>query len=59
MTPFGELVYLRSNQSDYLAKQKSFVADQRDEVLDENLVDVRNLLKNATTSQAANGKQPG
>ena len=31
----------------------------RDEVLDENLLDVKNLLKNATSSQAAHGKQPG
>jgi len=28
-------------------------------VLEENLLDVRNLLKNATSSQAANGKTPG
>jgi hypothetical protein len=28
----------------------------RDEVLEENLLDVKNLLKNATSSQAAHGK---
>ena len=33
--------------------------EPKDEVLEENLLDVRNLLKNATSSQAAHGKQAG
>jgi hypothetical protein len=32
------------------------VHEGRDEVLEENLLDVKNLLKNSTSSQAANGK---
>jgi len=60
MTAFGEIVYLRSNQKDFIAKQKMFPQMQpRDEVLEENLVDVKNLLNNNTSSQAAHGKQPG
>ena len=33
--------------------------EPKDEVLDENLVDVRNLLNNNTSSQASHGRQPG
>lgn len=58
LTSFGELVYQRSGNKDFLANQK-FASEGRDEVLDENLLDVKNLLKNATSSQAAHGKQPG
>ena len=51
MTAFGEIVYLRSNQKDFIAKQKMFPQMQpRDEVLEENLVDVKNLLNNNTSS---------
>ena len=62
MTAFGELVYQRATfYKDMLAKQKVPIPgyEQKDQVLEENLVDVRNLLKNATSSQAAHGKQPG
>jgi len=59
MTAFGEVVYLRNGNKDFVSKQKIFFHEQRDEVLAENLLDVRNLLKNATSSQAAFGKQPG
>lgn len=51
MTAFGEIVYLRSNQKDFIAKQKMFPQMQpKDEVLEENLVDVKNLLNNNTSS---------
>jgi hypothetical protein len=59
LTQYGELVYARNNNKDFITKQKMFFHEQRDEVLAENLIDVRNLLKNSTSSQAANGKQPG
>ena len=60
MTAFGEIIYLRAGQKDFISKQKMAPhMEPKDEVLDENLVDVRNLLNNNTSSQAANGKQPG
>lgn len=59
LTAFGELVYLRNGNKDFLGGQKGAAQEGRDEVLDENLLDVKNLLKNATSSQAAHGKQPG
>ena len=58
MTQFGELVYQRNGNKDFLSN-KTMASVARDEVLDENLLDVKNLLKNATSSQAAHGKQPG
>ena len=48
MTAFGELVYQRNNIKDYVGSAKG--GDDRDEVLEENLLDVKNLLKNATSS---------
>lgn len=56
LTAFGEVVYQRSGQKDFISKQKSFMHEQKDEVLEENLLDVKNLLKFSTSSQAANGK---
>lgn len=55
MTQFGELVYSRNNNNmkDFVqAKQKVPLhhREEKDEVLEENLLDVRNLLKNATCS---------
>lgn len=40
-------------------QQKIIYHEQRDEVLEENLIDVKNLLKNATSSQATKLKQDG
>ena len=59
LTQYGELVYQRNSTKDFIAKQKMFFHEQQDEVLAENLIDVRNLLKNATSSQAGFGKQAG
>jgi hypothetical protein len=42
-----------------MIKAKLTSYEQRDEVLEENLLDVKNLLKNAASSQAASGKQAG
>lgn len=56
MTAFGELVYMRNSNKDFVSKQKMFTHEPKDEVLEENLLDVRNLLKFSTSSQAANGK---
>ena len=59
MTAFGELVYMRNSNKDFVSKQKFMFHEPKDEVLEENLLDVKNLLKFSTSSQAANGKQPG
>ena len=56
-TPFGELVYMRNGSNkDFVSKQRLTNTEPKDEVLDENLLDVKNLLKNSSSSQAANGK---
>ena len=47
ITAYGELVYQRNGNKDFLSNSKT---EGRDEVLDENLLDVKNLLKNATSS---------
>jgi len=49
MTAFGELVYQRNNNKDFVSSNKPGM-DGRDEVLEENLLDVKNLLKNSTSS---------
>ena len=49
LTQFGELVYQRNGNKDFLSN-KTMACGGRDEVLDENLLDVKNLLKNATSS---------
>jgi hypothetical protein len=56
MTAYGELVYQRNSAKDFIPKQRMFEHEQRDQVLEENLLNVKNLLKNATSSQAANGR---
>ena len=62
MTAYGELVYQRNGSKDFLAKhsQKTntgtyYFQEPKDEVLEENLLDVKNLLKFSTSSQAASG----
>ena len=55
MTQFGELVYSRNNNNmkDFVqAKQKVPLhhREEKDEVLEENLLDVKKLLNNATCS---------
>jgi len=53
MTQFGEIVYQRAAQNkDFEKKEKLTMFEQKDEVLEENLLDVKNLLKNATCSNA-------
>ena len=58
MTSFGELIYQRNGNKDFISKQKTtnYFHEPKDEVLEENLLDVKNLLKFSTSSQAANGK---
>ena len=54
-------MYQRAAENkDFKEKSKfAYFEGQRDEVLVENLLDVKNLLKNTSTSQAAFGKQTG
>ena len=49
LTAFGELVYSRNGNKDFISNSKT-VTEGKDEVLGENLLDVKNLLKNATSS---------
>lgn len=57
MTPFGELVFMRNGTNkDFVSKQRLTSHEPRDEVLEENLLDVKNLLKNSTVAGAANGR---
>lgn len=51
-TPYGEIVYQRAAENkDFKEKSKfAYFEGQRDEVLAENLLDVKNLLKNTSTS---------
>ena len=58
-TPYGEIVYLRS-ALDFSSKAHQ-AGNKRDEVLEENLLDVRRILKNTTGGGAppvAPGAQP-
>ena len=48
-TQFGELVFLRA-QLNFTTKVKS-PGDKKDEVLEENLLDVKRLLKSSTSNQ--------
>ena len=50
ITPFGEVIYQRNGNKDFLSNSKTVSNEGRDEVLNENLLDVKNLLKNATSS---------
>lgn len=50
-TPFGEIVYLRS-VLDFNVKQHQ-AGNRKDEVLEENLLDVRRILKNTTNNGPA------
>ena len=57
MTHFGELVYMRNGTNkDFVSKQRLTSHEPKDEVLEENLLDVKNLLKFSTSSGAANGR---
>lgn len=50
MTAFGEVVYQRAPGINNTKKEKLTNFGEKDEVLEENLMDVKNLLKNATSS---------
>eukprot|EP00347_Sterkiella_histriomuscorum_P004799 403359053 len=51
VTSFGELVYMRSAAIDFSNKIKE-PGQKKDEVLEENLIDVRRILKNSTQNKA-------
>ena len=48
-TPYGEIVYLRY-ALDFSSKVHQ-AGNRKDEVLEENLLDVRRILKNSTATQ--------
>ena len=51
---FAPVVDINTNPKNPIIGNRSF-GEQKEEVLEENLLDVKNLLKNAATSQAAKG----